>query len=223
MMSHDLRTPLNAIGGYAELLAMGIRGPVNEAQAEDLERIRRSQRHLLQLVNDILGFARLESGEIPLDLQPVPLDSTIRNLHAVIVPQAAQKDITYEYLGCDGEPRILADRERLEQILINLLGNAVKFTGEGGRVTMRCFAAESFGTVEVSDTGVGIPAEQLQQIFDPFVQVEPNFGKREGVGLGLAICHKLADAMGGEISVRSKVGVGSTFSLSLPLAKTVGQ
>jgi two-component system sensor histidine kinase/response regulator len=217
MMSHDLRTPLNAIGGYSELLALGVRGPVNDAQLADLERIRRNQRHLLTLVNDVLSFARLETGEIPLNLAPVKLNATVRPLRAVIGPQAAKRGIEYEYEACDADVVVTADPERVEQILINLLGNAIKFTPDGGRVTMRCGVRGTTGFVDVADTGVGIPRTKLAVIFDPFVQVDANRGKREGVGLGLAISRKLARAMGGDVTVESEEGKGSTFTLSLPL------
>jgi len=223
MMSHDLRTPLNAIGGYTELLSMGVRGPVTELQLTDLERIHRNQRHLLRLVNDVLSFARLESGEIPLNPTAVRLDATAGPLRAVIEPQARTRGITYEYLGCDGDQTVWADAERVEQILINLLGNAVKFTPEGGRVTMRCGESGAFGTIEVGDTGIGIPESKLSLIFDPFVQADANQGKREGVGLGLAISRKLARAMGGDITVHSVEGEGSTFTLSLPATRALSE
>lgn len=217
MMSHDLRTPLNAIAGYSELLAMGIRGPVTAAQLSDLERIQRNQRHLLNLVNDILSFAKIETGTIPLEMRPIKLYTTVRPLLGVIEPQAAKRGITYEYLGGENDAVVSADLERLEQILINLLGNAVKFTPSGGRVTMSCFERDGMGIIEVTDTGIGIPANKLPVIFDPFVQVGPDRSKRDGVGLGLAISRKLAQAMGGEIEVRSEMGVGSTFTVSLNL------
>lgn len=220
MMSHDLRTPLNAIAGYSELLAMGVRGPVTPPQLSDLERIQRNQRHLLNLVNDILSYAKIETGTIPLEMAPVRLEATVRPLRAVIEPQAAKRGITYEYLGGDPGAVVMADLERLEQVLINLLGNAVKFTADGGRVTMRCFVRDGMGIIEVADTGIGIPASKINAIFDPFVQVDANRGKRDGVGLGLAISRKLAQAMGGEIEVRSAVGVGSTFTVSLRLVET---
>ncbi|MEO7084814.1 MAG: ATP-binding protein [Gemmatimonadaceae bacterium] len=218
MMSHDLRTPLNAIGGYSELLAMGLRGEVNEAQLADLERIRRNQQHLLTLVNDVLSFSRLETGEIPLDLVPMPLAQTARPLSAVIEPQAAKGGIKCEFVGDDKEVTVVADSERVEQILINLLGNALKFTREGGTVSMRCYEQDGVGRVDVADTGIGIPEAKLGIIFDPFVQVDANRGKRDGVGLGLAISRKLARAMGGDITVQSVEGHGATFTLSLPLA-----
>jgi len=218
MMSHDLRTPLNAIGGYSELLAMGVRGPVNETQLSDLERIRRNQRHLLSLVNDVLSFARLETGEIPLHIDRVNLDATVRPLRAVIEPQATQRGVTYEFVGCAPEVIVMADSERLEQILINLLGNAIKFTSTGGKITVTCASKGGQGVVEVSDTGIGIPPSKLSSIFDAFVQVDSNQGRRDGVGLGLAISRKLANAMHGDITVRSVLGEGSTFSVTLPLA-----
>jgi len=220
MMSHDLRTPLNAIAGYSELLAMGVRGPVTAPQLADLERIQRNQRHLLNLVNDILSFAKIETGTIPLEMAKVKLEATVRPLRAVIEPQAAKRGITYEYLGGDSDAVVMADLERLEQVLNNLLGNAVKFTADGGRVTMRCFTRDGMGLIEVADTGIGIPESKIKVIFDPFVQVDANRCKRDGVGLGLAISRKLAQAMGGEIEVRSEVGVGSTFTVSLKLVET---
>jgi signal transduction histidine kinase len=219
MMSHDLRTPLNAIGGYSELLAMGVRGPVNEAQLSDLERIRRNQRHLLSLVNDVLSFARLETGEIPLHIDRVNLDTTVRPLRAAIEPQTRQRGVVYEFEGCSTEINVMADAERLEQILINLLGNAIKFTPTGGKITVSCGSRDDTGVVEVSDTGIGIPASKLSSIFDAFVQVDANQGKRDGVGLGLAISRKLANAMHGDITVHSVLGQGSTFTVTLPLAK----
>jgi two-component system, sensor histidine kinase and response regulator len=218
MMSHDLRTPLNAIGGYSELLAMGLRGEVNEAQLADLERIRRNQQHLLNLVNDVLSFSRLETGEIPLTIGPIGLAETVRPLSAVIEPQAAKRGIKCEFVGDGSDVIALGDRERVEQILINLLGNALKFTKEGGTVSMCCHQDERRGMVDVVDTGIGIPEEKLGIIFDPFVQVDANRGKRDGVGLGLAISRKLARAMGGDITVKSVEGEGATFTLSLPLA-----
>ena len=223
MMSHDLRTPLNAIGGYAELLAMGVRGEVNEAQLADLERIRRNQRHLLTLVNDVLNFARLETGEIPLTIKVQPLDPILRPLRVVIETQAANRKITYEYLGCDSDIKVAVDYERLEQILINLLGNAVKFTPEGGRISMACRDHDGeMAYIDVTDTGVGIPQSKIAAIFDPFVQAEDHGAKREGVGLGLAISRKLARAMGGDITVESVEGKGSTFTVSIPFVAPAG-
>ena len=197
---------------------MGVRGEVNEAQLANSERIRRNQqRDLLNLVNDVLSFSRLETGEIPLTIVAMPLAQTVRPLSAVIEPQAAKRGIKCEFIG-EQEVEVLGDRERVEQILINLLGNALKFTKEGGTVSMRCCQNDDVGMVDVSDTGIGILEAKLGIIFDPFVQVDANRGKRDGVGLGLAISRKLARAMGGDITVKSTEGAGSTFTLSLPLA-----
>jgi two-component system, sensor histidine kinase and response regulator len=217
MMSHDLRTPLNAIGGYAELLALGVRGPVTPEQTADLERIKRNQTRLLGLVNDLLNFARLERGEVPMDLRPVPLHDTLAGMQAVIEPQVRAKAITYAYLACDPALAARADRERMEQVLVNLLTNAVKFTPDGGRIVLSCAADDGEVAVEVADTGVGIPADKLDAIFDPFVQVDARrHGEREGVGLGLAISRDLARRMGGDLTVRSVIGEGATFRFTLP-------
>jgi two-component system sensor histidine kinase/response regulator len=222
MMSHDLRTPLNAIGGYAELLALGVRGPVSELQLSDLERIRRNQRHLINLVNDVLSFARLETGEIPLNITAFNLSLTVGPLRAVIETQAAKREIGYTFVPSPDVVTVRADSERMEQVLINLLGNAVKFTQDGGQITVTCGSRDGMGFVEVQDSGIGIPEAKLHLIFDAFMQVDANRGKRDGVGLGLAISRKLALAMGGDVTVRSEEGKGSTFTLLLPLESDGG-
>ena len=219
MMSHDLRTPLNAIGGYADLLSMGIRGPVTDLQVVDLERIKRNQRHLLALVNDVLNFARVERADIALNVMPIDLNRTIRHLGAMIEPQTVSRGLTFRYVPCDERLETLADAERVEQIVINLLGNAVKFTSPGGSVTLSCGVDErnpAIIRIDVRDTGIGIPADKLDSIFDPFTQLDLHHDKREGVGLGLAISRKLARLMGGDIVAASEMGIGSVLRLSLP-------
>jgi signal transduction histidine kinase len=219
MMSHDLRTPLNAIGGYSELLAMGVRGELNEAQQRDLSRIRRNQQHLLSLVNDVLSFAKIEQGDIPLRIERARLTEVVKPLGAMIEPQTMAKHLQYRFETDDPDVFVTVDRERLEQIVVNLLGNATKFTPEGGRIVMRCGQRDGSGFVSIEDNGIGIPAAKLATIFDPFVQVDQsNTGKREGVGLGLAISKKLALLMRGDLSVVSEPGKGSRFTLTLPLA-----
>jgi signal transduction histidine kinase len=219
MMSHDLRTPLNAIGGYAQLLALGVRGPVTDEQRADLERIRYNQGHLLALVNDVLNFARLERGGIPITLAPLPVRQVLAGVDAVMAGQLAERGLTYEASLCEETLTVQADHERLEQVLVNLLGNALKFTPRGGRVTLACSVQDGAAALQVRDTGIGIPAAKLEQIFDPFMQVDARrTGTQEGVGLGLAISRDLARRMGGELTVASEVGVGSTFTLVLPLA-----
>jgi len=223
-MSHELRTPLNAIGGYAQLLAMGVPGPVNNAQREQLERISRSQAHLLRIINDILNFSRIDAGQIAYTMGAVPLGEVIESVGMMVAPQAATKDITFEQISCPADAVAWADRSKVEQILLNLLSNAVKFTASGGRVSVRCDQrTEQQVEVIVHDTGEGIPADQIDRIFEPFVQVGRSLTHaREGTGLGLAISRDLARAMGGDIRVESEVGSGSSFTLSLPSARDGG-
>ena len=218
-MSHELRTPLNAIAGYAELLEMEIRGPVTDAQREDLRRIRRSQRHLLSLIDDVLSFARLEANRVEFDMAPVPVDEVLTSLEDLVTLQLRAKGLAYEYRRAGPSVRALADRDRLEQIVLNLLSNAVKFT-DHGTVTMACAARERTVEIAITDTGRGIPADRLDDIFEPFVQVERGLTRTSaGSGLGLTIARDLARRMGGELTAASTVGVGSTFTLVLPRAE----
>jgi PAS domain S-box-containing protein len=216
-MSHELRTPLNAIGGYADLMLAGIRGPITEPQEVDLERIKRSQRHLLAVINDILNFAKLESGRIQFHPTAVSMNAVLGELESLVSPTLIQKGIQYEYLCCDPKFEAYADPERVQQILLNLLSNAAKFTPAGGRIVVECLPQPTTMAVDVTDTGQGIPADKLQSIFEPFVQLErgqtPEMG---GTGLGLSISRDLARAMGGELSATSELGKGSTFRLVLP-------
>jgi signal transduction histidine kinase len=216
-MSHELRTPINAALGYADLMALGIRGPVTDAQQEDLARLRRSQQRLLNLVNDVLSFARIESGRIEYRTTDVPLDEVLAGAEALVAPLLRAKGLGYEYRPVDEALLVRADRERLEQILVNLLSNAVKFTDAGGRVTVSAEATERAVRVCVTDSGRGIPADKLEAIFEPFVQVEQGLTRSaEGTGLGLAISREMARAMGSDLTAVSTVGVGSTFTLTLP-------
>lgn len=221
MMSHDLRTPLNAIGGYADLLLLGVRGPVTNPQVVDLERIKRNQRHLLALVNDVLSFARIERGDIPLTMVPTNLTRAIKHLGAMIEPQTRSRNLVFRFVPCDEELLVLADAERVEQVIINLLGNSVKFTPDGGNITLSCGLDDQYpgmALARVRDTGMGIPADKLNSIFEPFTQLDLHHDKRDGVGLGLAISRKLARLMGGDIYAESTMGKGSVLTLLLPLA-----
>ena len=217
-MSHELRTPLNAIDGYAELLEMGLRGPITPEQAKDLGRIRRSQRHLLALVNDVLNFARLEAGRIEWEITDVLLDDTLQSVEALLRPQLETKGIGYHREGCDPGVLVRADAEKLRQILVNLVGNAYKFTPAGGEITIECDMRGELVAIIVRDTGRGVPADRLATIFDPFVQVDRhlNSDPRQGIGLGLSISRDLARGMNGALDVRSTVGDGSEFILTLP-------
>jgi signal transduction histidine kinase len=219
-MSHDLRTPLNAIIGYVDLIALGLRGEVTSGQARDLERIRSSGRRLLALINDILNFARLEAGKVEIVLQPVGLDAALRELESSFLPQLKARELRYRYDGCPSNLTVQADPDRMEQIVLNLVSNAIKFTPPGGELAIDVEAPDDV-LVHVRDTGVGIPADQLSRIFEPFVQVDPRqTGDRDrGVGLGLAISRELARAMGGELTAESKPGVGSRFTLRLRRAE----
>ena len=218
VMSHELRTPLNAIAGYTELMEMGLRGPITDAQRRDLERIRASQQHLLGLISAVLDLSRIEAGRVAYDLVPVALDPFLAGLDALVEPQAAAKSLTLEYLPCPPTLAALADREKLRQILLNLLSNAVRYTPSGGRVTVSAEARDAATVaIMVRDTGVGIPAGALGQVFEPFVQLDRSLTRvREGIGLGLAISRDLARGMGGELAVESVVGAGSTFTVTLP-------
>jgi signal transduction histidine kinase len=216
VMSHELRTPLNAIGGYAELLLMGIRGSLSDEQKADLERIQRSQRNLLSLINDILNYAKLEAGHVDFVMAPVVLHSLLFDLESLITPQLRSRDLTYDYSGCDGALTAWGDAEKIRQILLNLISNAIKFTERGGTIAITCVDDDDMVSVVVRDTGIGIPSDRLSSVFEPFVQLERRLtSNHEGTGLGLAISRDLARGMGGELIARSELGKGSEFELRL--------
>ncbi|MFP5354379.1 MAG: ATP-binding protein [Gemmatimonadota bacterium] len=217
MMSHELRTPLNAIAGYAELIELGLRGPVTDAQVADLIKIRQNQRHLLGLINSVLNFARLDVGRVLYDITNVPVAASLRAVESLIEPQLRERQLQYELTPCRTTITVRADGEKLQQILLNLLSNASKFTSSGGRIDVWCQVEAREVRLRVRDTGVGIATEQLERIFEPFVQADRSIrSSKEGVGLGLSISRELARGMGGELSVESAVGVGSVFTLTLP-------
>ena len=170
-MSHELRTPLNAIGGYAELLEMGVRGAINDRQREDLQRIQASQRHLLGLINEVLNYAKLETGAVHYELSDVGVRGVLASAEALVAPQAGAKGLRLEVSSCSESLTVRADAEKLLQILANLLSNAVKFTAPGGRVSLWCGVVENTVRFRVSDSGIGVPADKLGAIFEPFVQV----------------------------------------------------
>ena len=222
VMSHELRTPLNAIGGYTQLLETGVYGPISDTQVGALTRIARSQRHLLGLINDVLNMARIETGRVEYQFQEVPLRGVISELGDMIVPQIQSKRLTYAVSLPDEPLSVHADREKLIQIILNLLSNAVKFTAEGGTITLRCSpvpATPAMVLIEVCDTGRGIPADKIEAVFEPFVQVRgDSTGNSEGTGLGLAISRNLARGMRGDLRATSEVGKGSCFQLTVPRA-----
>ena len=216
-MSHDLRTPLNAIIGYVDLLETGVHGEVEQVQLQDIGRIKRSANHLRALITDVLDFAKIEAGQLQLTAQDVRIESVVAELRPLVEPQVADKGLTLK-TSCAAGLVARGDREKVDQILVNLVGNAIKYTGAGGLVDVECRDDGRWVLIEVRDTGPGIPASRQDEIFSPFVQLgsEGHRGNDRGVGLGLAISRELARAMGGDISVTSAVGDGSIFTLRLP-------
>jgi signal transduction histidine kinase len=216
-MSHELRTPLNAIGGYADLLEMGLRGPVTEEQKRDLARIKTSQEHLLGLISSVLDLSRIEAGRLRYELTDVALDPFLAGMDALIAPQAAAKDIRLERQPAPADHAVIADREKLRQILLNLLSNAIRHASTGGSVVISTDARGSKMAVIVEDTGPGIPADKREVIFEPFVQLDRSLTQtREGLGLGLAISRDLARGMSGELTAEGRLGGGGRFVLVLP-------
>jgi signal transduction histidine kinase len=220
-MSHELRTPLNAIGGYAELIELGIHGPLTDDQRRSIERIRSSQRHLLGLISGVLDFGRIEAGRVAYDLAAVEVAALLEGLDGFVAPQAAAKSLALEYITRGNGLAICADRDKLMQVLLNLLSNAIRYTPVGGRIQVTADADDSRPVVRitVADTGPGIPADRLEHIFEPFVQLDRSLARpREGVGLGLAISRELARGMNGDLTVLSEIGRGSSFVITLPNA-----
>ena len=216
VMSHELRTPLNAIGGYTELLEMGLRGPVTDEQLTDLARIRRSQRHLLSLINDLLNYAKLEAGRVQYAIETLSVAELLSSLEPLISPQIAAKQLRLEWCLRDDGLTVQADGEKVRQVLLNVLSNAVKFTAPGGTISVSADHGDGMVRIAVSDTGAGIPADKLDVIFEPFVQLSRGLTQHnEGTGLGLAISRDLARAMNGELRAESEVGRGSRFTLEL--------
>ena len=232
-MSHELRTPLNAIGGYTELLELGIRGPVTAEQQADLARIRQSQQHLLGLISDILDLAKDDAGALQVERTAIRVGDSIDAALALVGPLAAAKGLALSDASREcADVLYLGDEDRVRQVLVNLLGNAVKFTPQGGRISVGCALVESppaqaslaagvpYLSVSVTDTGVGIPADQMGRIFEPFTQIEREksaYTRRAGgTGLGLTISRRLARLMGGDLTFESQEGEGSTFVLWLP-------
>jgi len=220
-MSHELRTPLNAIGGFAELIEMGLQGPVTEEQRAGLARIKANQQHLLMLITEILDFVRVESGRMEYKTDKVPLQQALADVAEMLSSAISEKGLRLE--GPQGEANVVAwaDPNRVRQVFVNLVMNAVKYTPEnGGTITLSCEVVGDKVVAHIADTGPGIPALKLESIFEPFVQLTADLAdRRGGVGLGLAISRDLAHAMDGDLTVESTVGVGSRFTLTLPLAK----
>lgn len=217
MMSHELRTPLNAIGGYTELMELGLRGPVTPEMIEDLVRIRRNKDHLLSIITDILSFARADAGHLAITPADLSLRAVLRDAEEVMTHQFADKGVGFRVEPVDASVMVRADRAKLQQVLLNVLTNALRFTEGGEFVLVTTTNDGEMSHVHVRDTGIGIPADQLQVIFEPFVQVDSSLTRQVGgAGLGLSIARDIARAMGGRVTVESTLGQGSTFTVSVP-------
>ena len=232
MMSHEIRTPINAILGYAELLELGIPGPLTDAQRIQLGRVRASASHLIGLVNEVLDIAKVESGQLTVERERASVADAVSAALALVRPDAAVHGVTIvEQCAAANGDHYVGDEQRVRQIVTNLVSNAIKFTEPGGRIAVMCgtvtggdtgaslSAEDSWVFVRVDDTGIGIPEDQLAAIFEPFVQVATEHTqRRDGTGLGLAISRRLARLMGGDLTVQSQIDKGSTFTLWLPSA-----
>jgi signal transduction histidine kinase len=216
-MSHELRTPLNAIIGFSEVLAEKMFGDVNDKQAEYLQDILESGRHLLSLINDILDLSKIEAGRMELEASEFDLPQAIQNALTLVRERALRRGIALHHVIDDRVADIRADERKVKQILLNLLSNAIKFTPEGGRIEVRAAPADGLIEVSVTDSGVGIAPEDQEAVFEEFRQVGTADKKAEGTGLGLALSRKFIELHGGRIWVTSQVGVGSTFRFTLPL------
>jgi PAS domain S-box-containing protein len=216
-MSHELRTPLNAIGGYADLLLAGVRGSLTAQQAQDVERIRRNQQHLLAVITNILNYARLDAGHVTYEIKPVSLATVAETVAPLVEPLTRARGVVLERGPCETTAIAQADPTKVAQILLNLLSNAAKFTPTGGRATITCTRRGDRAVLTVADTGPGIPPEQRATVFEPFVQLGRSLtSSHEGSGLGLAISRDLARAMGGDLTVDDSDGGGAVFTLMLP-------
>jgi signal transduction histidine kinase/PAS domain-containing protein len=219
-MSHELRTPLNAIAGYVDLILAGVHGPVSKPQRDALDRVNRSQRVLLGLINNVLNFVKVDAGHVEMRVADTPAVDIMRDVEPLVAPQLEAKGLTYEF-NCANGAVIHADPEKTQQILLNLLSNAIKFTQSGGSVVVECAQELDMVSFAVRDTGCGIPPDKLNAIFEPFVQLDRSLrSPQEGTGLGLAISRDLALQMNGSLTVESEVGKGCTFFLSLPAASS---
>ena len=219
-LSHEFRTPLHAVSGYLEILQQNIHGGLNDDQRKDVDRIHQAQEHLMALVNMILDFAKLEGGNVELSMAEIPIEETLRGGEALVIPQCTKKGVRYSHRSGDPSLTVFADREKVQQIIVNLLANAVKFTPASGSVDLEWKVEDEHLIVRVRDTGCGVPQERIEEIFEPFVQVRaPGSMPTGGTGLGLAISRDLARAMGGDVRATSRLGVGSVFTLTLPLRK----
>jgi len=223
-VSHELRTPLNAIIGFSELILDGITGDINNEQKDCLNDISNSGQHLLRLVNDILDLSRVEAGKMEFEMENVDLAEIVDSTVATMRPMIDDSQHTLTINTDDNLPRVYADRSRLRQVLLNILSNAVKFTAPGGTISIEATTDGEQCIISTTDNGIGIAEEDLERIFETFAQAGAPPGRViEGTGLGLALTKRLVELIGGRIWVESELEVGSTFFISIPLAKTQEQ
>jgi signal transduction histidine kinase len=217
-MSHELRTPLNAIIGFSEVLGERMFGELNEKQAEYVDDILSSGRHLLALINDILDLSKVEAGRMELELSRFDLPAAIGGAVILVRERANRHGLGLDVSVDDRLGLFVGDERKIRQVLLNLLSNAVKFTPEGGRIAVRAIPADGAVEISVSDTGIGIAAEDQEAIFQEFRQVGTDYArKREGTGLGLALARRFVDLHGGRLWVKSRPGEGSTFTFTIPV------
>jgi signal transduction histidine kinase len=223
VMSHELRTPLTAIMGYEELLSDGITGPVTELQRQQLGRINVSARHLLGLIDEILTFARVDIGRERVRWESMSVNHTLSDAAALVEPMAGAKNLKLIVKLLNEDQSIQTDATKLRQMLVNLLSNGIKFT-EKGEVFLGCSVSDAVLEVSIADTGVGIAAENIEYVFEPFWQAEQTATRKTGgTGLGLSVTRKLARLLGGDVTVASRIGAGTTFQLTLPMKAPAGE
>jgi|GEM_PF-6343561 len=219
-MSHELRTPLNAVIGFSYLLESDAEGPLNPSQRDFVMEIHKGGQHLLEVVNDVLDLARIESGKLEITLEDVDIAEVVDNCMKLMAPMAEKMAVELAWTQQDNAPtHISADSVRLKQVLLNVLSNAIKYNRRGGSVTIKAECAGGYAVVMIADTGAGIAAEKLASLFKPFERLGLDNSGIEGTGIGLAITKRLVEAMGGEVGVVSTPGVGTTFWIKLPLGR----
>jgi signal transduction histidine kinase len=218
VISHELRTPLNAIAGYSELLTLGIDGTLSPKQSDAVARIRRNQAHLLELIDEVLSFAKIEAGRNRLALGRVPVAEAFDNIDPLILPQLLQKGLRLDRGPIENGLSVQADPAKLRQILLNVVVNAIKFTPAEGQILLQATRLGNDVVISATDTGIGVPADKVPHIFDPFFQVDSKMTREySGVGLGLTIARDLARAMNGDVGFESELGKGSVVLVTLPI------